>query len=89
MITEDGSENKSIVKTLIDGQHPPTIEHLIAQLDIEYPDPMIEALNKQIKYRFLYHHQIANHEALRRHLQQAVDDYNNRPQAVLIGLTPI
>ena len=50
---------------------------------------MIEAVNKQLKYRFLYHHPIANHAALINYLQQAVQDYNNRPHNILNGLTPL
>ena len=49
---------------------------------------MIEAANKQLKYQFLYHHHIANHDALVKHIEQAVNDYNNRPHHVLHGLTP-
>ena len=49
---------------------------------------MIEAANKQIKYCFLYHKEIANFEQLEKYLQLAVEDYNNRPHDVLNGLTP-
>jgi hypothetical protein len=49
---------------------------------------MIEAANKQIKYHFLYHKEIANFEQLVSHLHQAVEDYRNRPHDVLKGLTP-
>ena len=50
---------------------------------------MIEAVNKQLKYRFLYHHHIPDRVALVNYLQQAVQDYNNRPHDVLNGLTPL
>ena len=49
---------------------------------------MIEAANKQIKYHFLYHKEIANFEQLVRHLHQAVEDYRNRPHDILKRLTP-
>jgi hypothetical protein len=45
--------------------------------------------NKQLKYRFLYHHHISNHDELVKYVEQSVDDYNNRPHHVLYGLTPI
>lgn len=89
LITDDGAENKGMVATLINSQEPPVVQHLIAQLDIEYSNSMIEALNKQLKYRFLYHQKIADHEALLAFLEQAVEDYNNRPQSILNGLTPL
>lgn len=50
---------------------------------------MIEAANKQLKYRFLYHRHIPDHEHLKAFVQQAVDDYNNRPHDQLGGLTPL
>jgi len=50
---------------------------------------MIEAANKQIKYRFLYHQQIADFDDLIKYVQLAVDDYNNRPHNALQGLTPL
>ena len=49
---------------------------------------MIEAANKQLKYRFLYHHHIADYDSLVKHVEQAVNDYNNRPHHALHGLTP-
>ena len=49
---------------------------------------MIEAANKQLKYRFLYHHHIPDYDALVKFVEQSVNDYNNRPHHVLHGLTP-
>ena len=50
---------------------------------------MIEAANKQLKYRFLYHLHIADHSALIKYIDQAMQDYNNRPHDILNGLTPL
>jgi putative transposase len=50
---------------------------------------MIEAANKQLKYRFLHHHHIADYDALVKYVEQSVNDYNNRPHHVLHGLTPL
>jgi hypothetical protein len=49
---------------------------------------MIEAANKQLKYRFLYHHHIPDHHALIQYIDNAVLDFNHRPHDVLNGLTP-
>jgi len=89
LLTDDGPENAGPVRNLIAGSVSPAINHLIAQRDIDFSNSMIEAVNKQLKYRFLYHHPIANHAALIKYLQQAVQDYNNRPHQVLHGLTPL
>lgn len=64
------------------------IQHLIAQKDIVQSNSMIEAANKQIKYRFLYHQTIATFDELENYVQLSVDDYNNRPYTSLNGLTP-
>ena len=88
LISDDGSENYGPVKDFINDSHHPTIQHLIAQKDIEFSNSMIEAANKQLKYRFLYHHHIADYEALVKYIEQSVNDYNNRPHHVLHGLTP-
>jgi putative transposase len=89
LLTDDGSENAGPVKKWISGSLHPSLTHLIAQRDIEFSNSMIEAANKQLKYRFLYHHHIADGEALNSYIQQAVQEYNNRPHDVLNGLTPL
>ena len=49
---------------------------------------MIEAVNKNLKYRFLYHKNIPDLNSLCQYLPQAIEDFNNRPHDVLNGLTP-
>jgi len=65
------------------------MQHLVAQRDIEFSNSMIEAVNKNLKYNFLYRHHISNHEELVRYVEQSVTDYNNRPHHILHGLTPL
>lgn len=89
LITDDGCENYGPVKDLIACSENPVINHIIAQRDIEFSNSMIEAANKQIKYRFLYHRHIPDFDALEKYVQAAVEDYNNRPHHVLNGLTPL
>ncbi len=88
LISDDGSENYGPVKAFVQNSQHPTIQHLIAQRDIEFSNSMIEAANKQLKYRFLYHHHIADYDALVKYVEQSINDYNNRPHHVLFGLTP-
>ena len=89
LITDDGSENHSQASKYLNTCRFPEIAHLIAQKTITHSNSMIEAANKQIKYHFLYHKEIANFEQLKDHLHHAINDYNNRPHDVLKGLTPI
>ncbi len=89
LMTDDGSENYGSVKDFIGSSENPTIQHIIAQKDIEYSNSMVEAAHKNLKYRFLYHKNIPDYKALCEYLPQAVEDYNNRPHAVLDGLTPL
>jgi hypothetical protein len=49
---------------------------------------MIEAVNKRIKYDFLFRHELLDFEHVERFLKTAVDTYNNRPHSALFGLTP-
>jgi hypothetical protein len=89
LLTDDGSENAGEVTSFIARSENPTIRHLIAQRDISFSNSMIEAANKQLKYRFLYHKQIYDFFALLNYIVEAIEDYNNRPHDVLNGLTPL
>jgi hypothetical protein len=64
LITDDGSENHGDAYKFTNNCQSPAIAHLIAQKTIAQSNSMIEAANKQIKYHFLYHKEIANFEQL-------------------------
>jgi putative transposase len=89
LITDSGVENFGVAGDFIRDARSPSIQHLVAQKDIVFSNSMIEAANKQLKYRFLYHQHIPGHEHLKQFVQQAVHDYNNRPHHNLDGLTPL
>jgi putative transposase len=89
LMTDDGSENFGPVKDFLLSAENPTLQHIIAQHDVEFSNSMIEAANKNLKYRFLYHKHIADFNSLCQYLPQAIEDYNNRPHDVLSGLTPL
>lgn len=88
ILTDGGSENFGSVKEFINASISPSLVHLVAQANIEFSNSMIEAANKQLKYNFLYHKHIADILDLKKYVEQAVMDYNNRPHHVLNGLTP-
>src|SRR5450631_1142929 len=89
LLTDDGSENYGEVIQWITGSDAPKIRHVIAQVDIHYSNSMIEAANKQLKYRFLYHQKINNFPNLENYLSKAILDFNHRPHGVLNGLSPM
>lgn len=87
LITDDGAENKGKLDTWLN--KPGMLwRKLIAQLDIIQSNSMVEAVNKIIKYRFLYTQPIPNTEALIAIVKRAIDSYNSRPNAQLYGYTP-
>ena len=89
LLTDDGSENYGVAHHWIKNTDHPKIDHVIAQADVHYGNSMIEAANKQLKYRFLYHQNINNFTKLDEYLNKAILDFNYRPHGVLNGLTPI
>jgi hypothetical protein len=88
-LTDDGSENYGEAKQWILQNVNPKINHVVAQVDIHFSNSMIEAANKQIKYRFLYNQKIASYDQLLVYLPLAIQDFNNRPHHVLGGLSPL
>lgn len=89
LITDGGVENFGPITKWANTTQQPAIQHLIAQQDIVFSNSMIEAANKQLKYRFLYHHQIQDGNALTEYVKLAIEDYNNRPNNTIGGLTPL
>ena len=89
LLTDDGSENYGDVTNFIANAQQPSVKHLVAQSDVHFSNSMIEAVNRQLKYNYLYHQHIPSYQYLQDHVHLAVDDFNNRPHDVLKGLTPL
>jgi len=89
LMTDDGNENFGMTQQFFKEAKNPIVQHIIAQKDVEFSNSMIEAANKNIKYRFLYHKHIADFKELCKYAALAVEDFNRRPHAVLSGLTPL
>jgi hypothetical protein len=65
------------------------MKRLIALVDIDFSNSMIESYNKLLKYRFLYLKQIPDFNALERYLPKAIQEYNEvRPHFAHRYLTP-
>jgi len=87
LIVDGGSENNNSVVDEYISSVP--IKKLIAQKDILFSNSLVESVNKIIKYRSLFLHNIPNIHALRKHLEEFIPVYNSvRPHVSLNGLTP-
>ncbi len=87
LLVDDGIENKGVVCSAIQKKEI-KINKLIAQKEIRFSNSMIEAVNKRMKYDFLFRNQLLDFEHTQRFLETAVEQYNNRPHSALFGLTP-
>lgn len=89
LIVDGGTENNNkMVESYVKQQQPP-LQKLIALKDIERSNAMVEALNKTLKYQYLYPKNIFNLVQLQQVMEWAVSDYNTkRPHGALNGLTP-
>ena len=86
-LTDDGSENKHLVREFINTQ--PNITHLIAQTDAApYSNSMIEAINKYFKNDILLRKDFNTIEELETAVSEGVAAYNNRHRKFLSGGTP-
>ena len=87
LIVDDGIENKGFVCNAIKSNEV-KIRRLVAQKDIRFSNSMVEAVNKRMKYDFLFRNQLLDLEHTQRFLETAVVQYNNRPHTGLHGFTP-
>jgi transposase InsO family protein len=87
LMVDDGIENKGLVTDAIENNEI-KINRLVAQKDIVFSNSMIEAVNKRMKYDFLFRTELLDFEQTSRYLETAVEQYNNRPHSALFGLTP-
>lgn len=87
LLTDDGSENKGAVDTFVNTPGM-NIRRLIAQKDIICSNSMVEAVNKRLKYDFLFTTRLQDYEHTLQYLPRAMDEYCNKPHSALHGLTP-
>lgn len=88
LITDGGSENVQIA-SWINGLKNSAIQHVIDKKDgLSFSNSMVEASNKLIKYRFLYHHALTDYATLEKLASQVADVLNNQRMSTIKGLTP-
>jgi len=89
LLVDGGSEsNNVLVETFLSDEKVP-IRKIIAQKDIVFSNSMIESVNKLLKYRYLFNHEIRDIDHLIQHLEYFIPVYNGvRPHISLKGLTP-
>ncbi len=88
LIVDGGSENNNDKVDLFLDDIDGAIEKLIAQKDIIFSNSIIESVNKTLKYRHLFQHDILDYHSTVRHLEKAIPGYNTRPHYTHKGLTP-
>jgi len=87
LLVDDGIENKGFVCAAIKDQEI-NLTRLVAQKDIRFSNSIVEAVNKRMKYGFLFRAELLDFEHTERFLETAVKQYNNRPHSALHGFTP-
>ncbi|PJZ71468.1 hypothetical protein CH373_02965 [Leptospira perolatii] len=88
LLCDNGSENEGAVNGFL-AQPDVSIRKMIAQADITFSNSMIEAINKKMKYEFLFPSKPFSFNDVNKILQQAVPEFNSRPNGVLYGYSPL
>ena len=89
LMCDGGSENAGAVDDFL-ARPDVMIEKRIALVDVDFSNSMIEAVNRCMKYEYLFRllRDLFSVEDVLRVLGIAVPEFNNRPNAALYGLTP-
>lgn len=89
LVVDGGSENNnSTVEAFISDTNIP-IHKLVALRDVHFSNSIVEAVNKVVKYRYLFPKNIPDGVALEKAVTESIADYNDRrPHGSLDGLTP-
>lgn len=86
LIVDGGPENNNQEVEALLEELP--VKKLVAGVQINCSNSMIEAVNKALKYQYLFRQPAANPEQLQRKFPEMVEDFNSRPHSVLSGLSP-
>ncbi|MFT7162321.1 MAG: putative transposase [Bacteroidia bacterium] len=84
LVTDGGPENHDEVSKFLSGKE--NIKQVIAQEDIIQSNSMVEAVNKHIKYYYLFKKNLKDIDDIKNYLRYSVVDYNDKPHGGLYGL---
>jgi len=86
LIVDGGPENNNhVVSDFLDSTN---ISKLVARVDVRFSNNMIEAVNKIIKYDYIFRKPIPDLEHSVPAVAEAIGDYNDRPHYALRGVNP-
>lgn len=86
LISDGGSENVNIsVKEYLSSV---PLKLQVAHVDVSFSNSMIEAVNKILKYRYIFRKNIPSYHAVEAVVKESIADYNARPHYALHGLSP-
>ncbi len=89
LIVDGGPENNNKKVDGFISDIDGAIKKLIAKKDIIFSNSVVEAMNKILKYGFLFQRDIPDFESTVKHLEKIIPIYNNeRPHLALNGYTP-
>ena len=89
LLVDGGTENNNATVEEYLKKEEVSIEKIVAQVDIEFSNSMIEAVNRTLKQRYLYYHKYPDINILEKIFEKAVSDYNEKcPHISHKGLTP-
>ena len=86
LLTDGGPENRGNVSRYL--SENTQINQVIAQRDIIQSNSMVEAVNKHIKYCYLFKKNLKDLNEVLNYLPGSILDYNDKPHGKLYGLTP-
>ena len=86
LVSDGGSENVNV--SVSDYLASVQLKLHIAQVDVSFSNSMIEAVNKILKYRYIFRKDIPSFHSLDQVVKDSVADYNARPHYALHGLSP-
>lgn len=86
LIADGGSENVNV--SVKDYLAAVPVKLHVAHVDVAFSNSMIEAVNKILKYRYIFRKNIQSHHSVEPVIKESVLDYNARPHYSHRGLTP-
>ncbi len=88
LIVDGGSENKGREVERLEDEG--NFRKEVARFEISFSNSMIETVFRSMKHNYLFHQEIRNHPALKKHVDFWITEHNNRiPHSSFNGETPL